>query len=124
MADSQAFTVRTAPIRQGDQMISTMDRNDILFAFSFTLGALLPEQLIPRTLKEQRKVTKAPVLPGEILKTYDLDIYNELYQEWQKILQFFKEEGLYGVAHRYDKSQRFIDAGAATGFDVPFSNIF
>ena len=94
-----------------------MDSGKILFAFSFIQGSLMPEQLIPSE-RGVRPVSGA----NYPLSAWDSQIYEDLFVEWERILNYFKLNKLYAVAHRYDKIKDWYYACKLAGLDKQLNN--
>ena len=65
-----------------------------------------------------------PVSGGNYpLSAWDSQIYEDLFVEWEKILNYFKLNKLYAVAHRYNDIKNFFEASKAACLYTPFNSL-
>jgi hypothetical protein len=106
----QTFIIRTAPT--DIENYNWMKKNEIVFAFSFEKGFENPEEIISifDSLCNDY-IRPLSSLDGDILKISDPDIYFELYNIWQGILENYVFIGF----HDYRSYNDWSDACIKTG---------
>ena len=93
-ADGQTFIIRT------ESMLN--NPSEILFAFNYLSGSLLPNKVIIPNNPNPKLIY--PTEPGSSLYTSDFDQYMGLYNEWDDIIEYFKDNFLFSVPIRPDKA--------------------